>query len=117
MLSKQEFLEVLDTIAEYHKKEEKLTKDLHEFFMDGHSVVSFTGKLEELLLKHLCLNISEDNYYDIYDSLSLFVYQNEFGKVPYELIWHKKDGTTKDYSIKSSSEMYDWIIEFFEITD
>jgi hypothetical protein len=84
--------------------------------MNGHSVVSFTGKLENFLLKHISMNLSEENWQSIYDNLSLFVYECNFGEKPYELNWHIPTATgtiTKEYSIKSSSEMYDWIIEFF----
>lgn len=117
MLSKKDFIEALDIIAEYHREEEALTKALHEHFMDGHSVVSFTGKLESFLLKQICMNISEENWQDIYDNLSLFVYDCNFGEKLYEVEWHKKDGTKKSYSINSNSKMYDWIIEFFSKDD
>jgi len=117
MISKKDFIEALDTIAEYQKKEEKLTKDLHEFLMNGHSVVSFTGKLQDILLKQISQRISEDDWQSVYDNLTLFAYEYDFGKIPYELIWHKKDETEKSYDIKSSEEMYDWLVEFFRKDD
>ena len=120
MLSKKDFIEALDVIAEYHRKEEALTKALHECFMDGHSVVSFTGKLEGFLLKQICMNISEENWQDIYDNLSLFVYEYDFGEKPYEVEWHittATDNIVRKYSIKSNSEMYDWLAEFFRKDD
>ena len=57
MVTKEEFVDIILLIRKYQEKEEKLTKYLHEFLMDGHSAVNFTGKLQNSLLNLLAKNI------------------------------------------------------------
>lgn len=111
MITKEEFIEAIDIIKDHYEKEEKLTKYLHEFFMDGHSVVGFGGRLVDKIIELLAKNISEKYWKTIFNDIEYFMYNCNFGGNP-NTISIKKDTTTKDYYLDSSSKLYDYIIDY-----
>ena len=115
MISKAEFVKIIDTIKDYYEKEEKLTKYLHEFFMDGYSAVDFCSELIDVTIKLLAKNFSEKHEASIEDDISWFVYENDFGKKEFSIryiIPSTKD--KKEYKITSIEEMYDYIVAYLK---
>ena len=114
MITKKEFIETIDIIKEYYEKEEKLTKYLHEFLMDGHSVVSFVGELTDITIKLLAKNISEKDKQSLEDDINWFIYENDFGEKEWSICYiipSTKD--KKEYKITSIEKMYDYIVEMY----
>lgn len=114
MISKSEFVKIINNIKDYHEKEEKLTKYLHEFFMNGHSVVDFGSELIYTIVKLLAKNISEK--YDVFieDDINWFVYENKFGKNKLSIYYTLGDGVKKKYKITSTEKMYDYIVAYLK---
>lgn len=110
MITKEEFIKTIDVIKDHYEKEEKLTKYLHEFFMDGHSVVEFGGGLINKITELLAKNMSEKYWEIIVNDIEYFIYGCDFGDKPF-VVSIKKDTTTKDYYLDSSSKLYDYIRE------
>ena len=112
MITKEEFINVILTIKQYWEQEKKLTDCFHGFFMNGHSVVNFTGNLQEVTLKLLAKNISEKYYDDILQDIESFVYEHLIFNTPYE-VSYIKDGIKKEYKINTIDKLYDFIQEFY----
>lgn len=115
MISKSEFVKIINTIKDYQEKEEKLTKYLHEFFMDGHSVVDFCSELVDIIVKLLAKSISEKEERSLEDDISWFVYENDFGRKGFSICYiipSTKD--KKEYKITSIEEMYDYIVAYLK---
>lgn len=112
MVTKEEFIDIILLIRKYQEKEEKLTKYLHEFLMDGHSVVNFTGKLQSTLLNLLAKNISEKHATSILQDIETFIYEYLFSNKPLE-ISYVENGIKKEYKINAIDELYDFIQEFY----
>lgn len=112
MVTKEEFIDVILLIRKYQEKEEKLTKYLHEFLMDGHSVVNFTGKLQSALLNLLAKNISEKYAAHILHDIETFTYEYLFSNEPFEISCFE-NGIKKEYKINAIDELYDFIQEFY----
>lgn len=113
MITKEEFIKTIDIIKEYYEKEEKLTGYLHEFFMDGHSVVDFCNKLIDEIIELLAKSMSKKHWGKIVNNIEHFMYDYNFGDKP-SVVSVKKDTTTKDYYLDSSSKLYDYIIDYVE---
>lgn len=113
MITKKEFIETIDIIKEYYEEEEKLTGYLHEFFMDGHSVVNFGNELINKIIELLAKSMSEKHWEQIVNDIELFMYDYNFGGNP-SVVSIKKDTTTKDYYLDSSSVLYDYIMDYLE---
>ena len=113
MITKKEFIETIDVIKEYNEKEEKLTKYLHEFLMNGHSVVNFGNELINKIIELLAKSMSEKHWGKIINNIEHFMYDYNFGNNP-SVVSIKKDTTTKDYYLDSSSTLYDYIIDYLE---
>ncbi len=112
MVTKEEFIDIVLLIKKYQEKEEKLTKYLHEFLMNGHSVVNFTGKLQNTLLNLLAKNISEKYATNILQDIETFIYEHLFSNKPLEISC-VENGIKKEYKINAIDELYDFIQEFY----
>ncbi len=112
MVTKEEFTNIILVVKEYYKKEEKLTKYLHEFLMDGHSIVNFTGKLRNTLLNLLAKNFSEKYAANILQDIETFTYEYLFSNKTLE-INYTENGIKKEYKINAIDELYDFIQEFY----
>lgn len=112
MVTKEEFTNIILVVKEYYKKEEKLTKYLHEFLMDGHSIVNFTGKLRNTLLNLLAKNFSEKYAANILQDMETFIYEYLFSNKTFK-INYTENGIKKEYKINAIDELYDFIQEFY----
>jgi len=112
MVTKEEFTNIILVVKEYYKKEEKLTKYLHEFLMDGHSIVNFTGKLRNTLLNLLAKNFSEKYAANILQDIETFIYEYLFSNKTFK-INYTENGIKKEYKINAIDELYDFIQEFY----
>ena len=98
MVTKEEFTNIILVVKEYYKKEEKLTKYLHEFLMDGHSIVNFTGKLRNTLLNLLAKNFSEKYAANILQDMETFIYEYLFSNKTFK-INYTENGIKKEYKM------------------
>ena len=114
MISKSEFVKIINNIKDYHEKEEKLTKYLHEFFMNGHSVVDFGSELIYTIVKLLAKNISEKYETPLKVTINWFIYENDFGKNKLSIYDILKDGTQKEYKITSVEKLYAHIVAYLK---
>jgi hypothetical protein len=112
MISKTDFVRAINAIKSYWANEEKLTKYLHEFFMDGHSVVDFGNELTNTIVKLLAKNISEKHEVSIKDYIEWFIYENDFGKRKLSIYHTLEEGTEKEHKITSTEKMYDYIVKY-----
>lgn len=113
MLCKEEFIKTIDVIKEYYEKEEKLTKYLHEFLMNGYSVVNFGNELISKIIELLAKSMSEKHWEEIINNIEHFMYDYNFGDKP-SVVSVKKDTTIKTYYLISSSVLYDYIMDYLE---
>lgn len=112
MVTKEEFTDIILIVRKYYEKEEKLTKYLHEFLMDGHSIVNFTGKLRNTLLNLLAKNFSEKYAADILQDIETFIYEYLFFNKTLKISC-TENGIKKEYKINAIDELYDFIQEFY----
>ncbi len=113
MITREEFVKTIDIIKEYYDKEEKLTEYLHEFFMDGHSIVNFGNELIHKITELLAKSISEEHWETIVNNIEHFICEVILGGNPF-IVRIDKDTIIKDYYLDSSSTLYDYVMDYLE---
>lgn len=76
------FKQLIETIEVYNQREEEMCDFLHKYFMDGHSIISFTSDYASALIKSIATSFAnkiEDVEQIDYD-IGYFVYESSFGK-------------------------------------
>ena len=107
MISKKDFIEVLNNIQYQEDKDQKLSKFLsNNDYVDGHIVGSFSEPLMSTTIKLLSLFFEDGAFNKKNDTwLEWFIYENDCGKKKMLCFMDNIE-----YKITDAEEMYDFLI-------
>lgn len=105
-MTKERFLKIIDLFQFYQKKSMECTKLMDEFepmFGDIDLIDTISNKALSMLMEILI-----DDMKDIYEMISWWIYETNFGKENYEI--YNEDGTIYK-SILTAEDLYDYLEE------
>ena len=104
MISKKEFINILDNIQDIQIKEENLRESLEAFSPDSRCDIFLFIKYDDMVM-----NLLMDMFEDKYEDIPYFIYEMNFGKEPNKFALEEKDGK-ETHLYKNAGELYDYLV-------